>query len=273
MKLINASLLILGLTLAFLPTSHAQGVMSGSDATDKVEIEDALDFENEDEEFSFERLLARKMKQRCPFPGELKMKYDVRDACKEGKPLFKRWKWCKTYCYVCPCWDGESCFNFNGGLVECKRCKAIEILPANHFLCAPPCENVSPKPKDQFKSEYVCDAECPCEDKKCVAQGTTSCACKRPCALTKPTRTSDGETVCDGFCPPDFVGSCEPKGQSCECLYREPPPPNDDIIVKDECYLSSDGNCVGKCPLGDKWRCLPHGPMGECICSLSLGFP
>jgi hypothetical protein len=50
-----------------------------------------LDFENEDEEFSFERLLASKMKQRCPFPGELKMKYDVRDACKEGKPLFKRW--------------------------------------------------------------------------------------------------------------------------------------------------------------------------------------
>jgi hypothetical protein len=82
--------------------------MSDGEATDNVEIEDALDFENEDEEFSFERLLASKMKQRCPFPGELKMKYDVRDACKEGKPLFKRWKWCKKHCYVCPCWDGES---------------------------------------------------------------------------------------------------------------------------------------------------------------------
>ena len=87
MKLINAALLMLGLALACLPTSYAQGVRSGNAAAVvNAEIEDA--FENEDED-SFERHLSSKMKQRCPFPGELKRMYNLGDACKEGEPLFK----------------------------------------------------------------------------------------------------------------------------------------------------------------------------------------
>ena len=187
MKLINTALLILGLALASLPTLYAKGVRSDqeSDSAAVVDAEKEDDFENDDED-SFKRLLSSKTMQRCPFPGELKRGYNLGDACKEGEPLFKQWKWCKKYCYMCPCWDKKSYFDFNGDLIEdactpefcsikdhqspckCNRCKQIEILPADHFLCTPICEDVKPR-FDSSIQDYVCDADCP----KCP--GGTSC--------------------------------------------------------------------------------------------------
>lgn len=112
MRVANALLLLLGMA-ALLPGSYGQGVRGDTNA--------ASVGADVDEEDSFERLLEGKkprVKQRCPFPGELERKYDLEDVCEEGEPLYKKWKFCRKYCYVCPCWDEETYFDFGGDVIE-----------------------------------------------------------------------------------------------------------------------------------------------------------
>jgi len=222
MKGINFALLILGLALACLPTSYAQGVESGSADAVNAEIEDAFENEHED---SFERLLSRsRLQTRCPFPGE------PRDTCKEGKRLYKTWKWCKKYCYVCPCWDEKSYYDFNGNLIEGKRCKAIQILPADHFLCLRRCVDAVPIFNSSI-NDYVCDGYCPCEDKECVSKSVNVkgkggapnreiCSCETSCNNTKPMQDENGTFFCSAKCPHGGTCSSDEKGTKCCCGTR-----------------------------------------------------
>eukprot|EP00544_Gedaniella_sp_CCMP2646_P012785 CAMPEP_0202489972 /NCGR_PEP_ID=MMETSP1361-20130828/7516_1 /ASSEMBLY_ACC=CAM_ASM_000849 /TAXON_ID=210615 /ORGANISM="Staurosira complex sp., Strain CCMP2646" /LENGTH=394 /DNA_ID=CAMNT_0049119793 /DNA_START=558 /DNA_END=1742 /DNA_ORIENTATION=+ len=296
MKLINTALLILGLSLAFLPTSYAQGVRSGNAVTDNAGKEDVLDFENDDEEGSLERLLASKIQQRCPFPGELKREYNVGDACKEGKPLFKKWKWCKKYCYVCPCWDEKSYYELYGDLIpdactpsfcgnknyrrpcktfkgdktccDCRTCDRIEILPADHFLCVHQCKEATPRHDFNDFGAYVCDGECSCEEKECSPnRGGGSCSCETPCNMTRPSAGPNGEAICEAWCP-GFGGTCVASGgEFCECLAIPPscestkpfPNPSGENICPD----------AAECPPG-KGRCARvfGSKFERCSCQL-----
>ncbi len=113
MKSSNAVLLVLGILFACLSSANA-GVRRGDGAVDTVLVADedgqVEAYEQDDEEDDMERLLTKKrLKKRCPFPGEVD---DIDYFCDDhDTPLYKPDKWCKKYCYVCPCWDLETFYD------------------------------------------------------------------------------------------------------------------------------------------------------------------
>lgn len=211
MKVIKAALLVLGVVFTCLPHSYAQGMLRGDSAAAAVELEDDGDepLEGEEDEESFERLLTKKrLKKRCAYPGELD-----RDLfeCDETS-LFKPDRWCKKYCFVCPCWDQETYYDWKGNEIEdvcsdaycgskdpklpcskhkgyeeccdCFKCKFLESFHwLDHPICTPPvppkdCEETTPQ-KNKF-GEYFCDADCP-GDAVCVPDKKGHyCSCKAP---------------------------------------------------------------------------------------------
>lgn len=234
--------------------------------------------------------------KRCPFPGE-------ESDCDKGETSrFKPDKFCKKYCFVCPCWDDqETHYDWKGNLIEdvcqtdgiftdvgdCTNCsKFLEILPADHDLCAKPppasCRETLPNGQD------ICMASCG-PGKECFRINGKKCRCRGPCEDQKPN--SKGQ--CHGLCPitgktcypdgagkctcvpdynpcfdlsPDSNGQCPPEactgegsicvalGGGCTCVEtcegREP---------------GINGECPGTCPISGN-LCFPDSITGKCAC-------
>ena len=313
MKVSNAVLLVLGILFACLSSANA-GVRRGDGAvTSVLADEDQVEaYEEEDEEGDMERLLTKtRLKKRCPFPGEVD---DVDHFCDyDDTPLYKPDKWCKKYCYVCPCWDLETYFDWKGNFIEdvcsedfcgkkdhenpcmkneksnecceCTKCKQLEILPADHFLCEPKipptCEETLPDGQD------ICRATCPDGEGECVSINGKRCACRNPCESLKPNKKGR----CPGFCPltgdicaPDGDGGCtcgpecedaKPHGKNNKCFGFCPGGESPDACVfdgKDGCTCDpvcedfepdDDGKCPDICP--GNGECAPDG-KGGCTC-------
>jgi len=293
MKVINAALLMLGVALACLPSSYAQQGVRGESAAARVGEEDA--FEGE-EEYALERLLEKtktdeRLKKRCPFPGELDRKYDLEEdgICEGGEPLFKMWKFCKKYCYVCPCWDKETYYDFNGELIEnacspeycgkkdpelpcsknkgvdyccdCYMCKFLEILPSDHPLCEPDkpqrtCEDVTPK--EDENGDFFCDADCPSGLGECVSDAKgNKCFCEKPCEDVEPSVDKNGDFFCDADCPGRGVCVPDARGRSCSCAEI-----CEDVIPSVD--KNGDFFCDADCP--GRGSCVPDSEGESCSC-------
>lgn len=300
MKVSNAAVLLLGIILACLASANA-GVRRGDGAAATLLAdEDQVEAYEDDEEGDMERLLTKtQLKKRCPFPGEVD---DVDHFCDyDDTSLYKPDKWCKMYCYVCPCWDLETYFDWKGNLIEdvcteefcgkkdhehpctknskddycceCTKCKQLEILPADHFLCEPKipptCEETLPDGQD------ICRATCPDGKGECVSVDGNKCACSNLCASLKP----DKYGICPGFCP--ISGDiCAPDGKGgCACEPEIPPTceetlPNGQGICRATCP-DGEGECVSingkKCACRNPCETLTPNRNGRCpgLCPMS----
>lgn len=241
MKVINAALLAVVLAFVCLPSCSAQGV--------RAALVD-MDEDEELEEDIFERDLTKKrLKKRCAYPFEVDNDED--EECDE-QSLYKPDKWCKKYCFVCPCWDLETYYDWKGNEIDdvctedfcgrkdpelpcskhkgekdccdCTKCKFLEIMPWDHPLCKPDipppltCEDIKPKKNDYH--EWECDFDdCP-KGKECVPDRYgKSCSCKsveKECEDVKPEEDELG-FFCDADCPEDGICVPDRRNRRCEC--------------------------------------------------------